>query len=86
MGGYDFRLAGHLPKLRAGTPADPYELPRQRRGRTPQMHGRYPDFDCLSQAPHWDALTRSLVLSRLEPAGPLRFFSAPEASDVGGLL
>jgi hypothetical protein len=78
MGGYDFRLAGHLPKL-SRTPADPYELPRQRRGRTPQMHGRYPDFDCLSQAPHWDALTRSLVLSRLEPAGPLRFFSAPEA-------
>ena len=26
---------------------DPYELPRQRRGRTPQMHGRYPDYDVL---------------------------------------
>ena len=50
--GSDFRRADHLPKRRAGgrPDDDPYELPRQRRGRTPQMHGRYPDFDVLEQA------------------------------------
>ncbi len=53
----DFRLADHLPKLReGGRPADPNQLPRQRRGRTPQMHGRYPDYDVLEQAAHWDEL------------------------------
>ena len=49
--GTDFRDAGHLPKLRSGgQAADPYDLPRQRRGHTPQMHGRYPDYDILEQA------------------------------------
>ena len=33
----------------AAQPADPDELPRQRRGKTPQMHGRYPDYDVLEQ-------------------------------------
>ena len=63
---FDPGSADHLPKRRAGgQPADPYELPRQRRGRTPQMHGRYPDFDVLEQAGHWDRATRELVLSRV---------------------
>jgi hypothetical protein len=73
----DFRRAHHLPKVGA-KPAEPRELPRQRRGTTPQMHGRYPDFDCLEQASHWDALTRRVVLARLECGAELRFFGETE--------
>ena len=42
----DFRRADHLPETDGGGPADPYRLPRQRRGTTPQMHGRYPTTTC----------------------------------------
>ena len=56
---------------------DPEGLPRQRRGITPQMHGRYPDFDVLEQAGHWDEATRRVVLARLEPP-PVRFFDERE--------
>ena len=63
---HDFRGAGHLPNRSPdGQGADPYELPRQRRGRTPQMHGRYPDYDVLEQASHWDSVTREMVLGRV---------------------
>ena len=58
---------------------DPYELPRQRRGTTPQMHGRYPDYDVLSQAEHWDETTRKVVLDRVENVPEIRFFDALEA-------
>ena len=82
----DFREAGHLPKRRPdGDAADPYELPRQRRGRTPQMHGRYPDFDVLKEAGHWDSVTREMVLGRVHHVPPIRFFSAAEASTLGAL-
>jgi hypothetical protein len=60
--------------------ADPPEgLPTQRRGTTPQMRARYPDFDVLEQAAHWDEVTREVVLARLETP-PLRFFSEAEAA------
>jgi hypothetical protein len=73
------RTAGHLPKRREGNqPADPYELPRQRRGVTPQMHGRYPDYDVLENAEHWDPTTRKVVLSRAKEVPPVRFFTAEE--------
>jgi hypothetical protein len=52
----------------------PPELPRQRRGTTPQMHGRYPDWDVLEQADHWDPVTREVVLARVEEPPPFRFF------------
>ena len=59
MSALDFRAAGHLPNRRAGKePANPFDLPRQRRGATPQMHGRYPDYDVLAEARHWDEVTR----------------------------
>ena len=62
--------------------ADPPEgLPRQRRGTTPQMRARYPDFDVLEQAGHWDDVTREVVLARLETP-PLRFFSEAEAATL----
>lgn len=69
----------HLPNLRADRqPPHPSWLPRQRRGVTPQMIGRYPDFDVLASKDSWDDATRQVVLARLEPPGPLRFFTAAE--------
>jgi hypothetical protein len=62
-----FEDPGHLPNHRGGEAAEPNDLPRQRRGTTPQMHGRYPDFDVLDHADHWDEQTREVVLARLDP-------------------
>jgi hypothetical protein len=59
----------------------PKGLPRQRRGTTPQMRARYPDFDVLAQADHWDDETREVVLGRLETP-PLRYFSEQEAATL----
>jgi hypothetical protein len=80
----DFRSAEHLPNLRADKqPASPDELPRQRNGVTPQMHGRYPDYNVLDEARHWDEATRRAVFDRLESVAPIRFFSHPEAVTLG---
>jgi hypothetical protein len=69
----------HLPNLRpGGKPPHPSWLPKQRRGTTPQMIGRYPDYDVLANAEAWDEATRKVVLARLEPPGPLRFFTPDE--------
>jgi hypothetical protein len=54
-------------------------LPRQRNGVTPQMRGRYPDFNVLDEISHWDAATREVVLARVESQPPVRFFTAAEA-------
>jgi hypothetical protein len=83
----DFRVAEHLPNLRPdGEPASPEELPRQRNGVTPQMHGRYPDFNVLDEADHWDDVTRKVVMERLEQVPPVRFFTAPEAGTLGSFF
>ncbi len=80
----DFRQPGHLPNLRPGRrPGPPEELPRQRNGITPQMHGRYPDYNVLDEVDHWDEVTRRVVLERVESTPPLRFFSEPEAHTLG---
>ena len=80
----DFREAGHLPNLREGrTAAAPEDLPRQRNGITPQMHGRYPDFNVLDEVDHWDARTREVVLDRVENEPPIRFFTDSEVSTLG---
>ena len=42
------------------------------------MIGRYPDFDVLSVTDTWDHATKDVVLARLEPPGPLRFFTAAQ--------
>ncbi|HEY2436313.1 MAG TPA: gluconate 2-dehydrogenase subunit 3 family protein [Solirubrobacteraceae bacterium] len=82
----DFRGAGHLPNVRGGRePADPRKLPRQRRGITPQMHGRYPDYDVLEQVGHWDEVTRKVVLGRVEQVPPVRFFNPREAATLQAL-
>jgi hypothetical protein len=73
------RDPGHLPNLRPDKqPRDPSWLPRQRRGITPQMIGRYPDYDVLENTENWDEATRRVVTARLDPPGPLRFFTAQE--------
>jgi hypothetical protein len=82
-----FKLGEHLPHRRGDQdPVDPYELPRQRRGRTPQMHGRYPDYDVLEQAPHWDEVTREVVLDRVRESPELRFFDEAQARTLGALF
>jgi hypothetical protein len=62
-----------------GHPRDPEGLPRQRRGITPQMLGRYPDYDVLEHAAEWDAVTRDVVLARVHDVPELRFFTPGEA-------
>ncbi|HEX6446347.1 MAG TPA: gluconate 2-dehydrogenase subunit 3 family protein [Streptosporangiales bacterium] len=75
----DFSRPDHLPHHRPDGKARHHSwLPTQRRGVTPQMVGRYPDFDVLDTADHWDEATRKAVLARLGPPGPLRFFDAEE--------
>jgi Gluconate 2-dehydrogenase subunit 3 len=53
---------------------------RQRRGKTPQMIGRYPDFDVLAPevARLWDEETRKVVFERLGAPGQFRFFQPEE--------
>ena len=59
------------------------EVPRQRNGIAPQMRGRYPDYNVLDEAEHWDQITRRLVLDRVENVPAIRFFTAPEALTLG---
>ncbi|HEY3578019.1 MAG TPA: gluconate 2-dehydrogenase subunit 3 family protein [Gaiellaceae bacterium] len=81
---YDFAEAHHLPnrRLPEQAHADPYDLPRQRRGVTPQMHGRYPDYDVLEQADHWDEVTRRVVLERVGSVPEIRFFAMEEVETL----
>ena len=51
------------------------QLPRQRRGTTPQMIGRYPDYNVLDHAAHWDEATRGVVLGRLSVPASMLFFA-----------
>ncbi len=78
----DIRQPHHLPKVRGDQGADPYDLPRQRCGRTPQMHGRYPDYDVLAEQEHWDDVTRRVVLARIADVPELRFFTNAEAETL----
>lgn len=69
----------HLPNLGGEVgPGPPAGLPAQRRGISPQMHGRYPDYDVTASAGHWDPLTRRVVLERIANVPEIRFFTAVE--------
>jgi hypothetical protein len=46
------------------------------------MRSRYPDYDVLEQAGHWDELTREVVLRRVHDPPPIRFFTAAEAETL----
>ncbi len=54
----------------------------ERRGPTGATPGsgepRFPGYDVLGQEPTWDPVTTRVVLTRLEPSGERRFFTAPE--------
>ncbi len=81
---HSFRGSDQLPHNRSsGDPPDPAGLPRQRRGRTPQMHGRFPDYDVMRQADQWDPVTRELVQKRVTDVPPFRFFGAAEQRALG---
>jgi Gluconate 2-dehydrogenase subunit 3 len=76
----DLSQPHHLPNLREGKqPPDKGWLPRQRRGTTPQMIGRYPDFDVFDAVDGWDAATRRTIQERMDVHGrAFEFFSAQE--------
>jgi Gluconate 2-dehydrogenase subunit 3 len=82
----DLTRPDHLPHLRSdGEPPDPLWLPRQRAGATPQMIGRYPDYDVLANEANWDAATRAVVRARLGDPPPMRFFTASEQPTLRAL-
>ncbi len=76
----DLSRPDHLPNLRPGNePPHSYWLPVQRRGVTPQMIGRYPDYDVFDAADTWDDATAEVVNARLHLPTELRFFSPQQA-------
>jgi Gluconate 2-dehydrogenase subunit 3 len=60
---------------------NPHRL-RHLNGTTPQMVGRYPDYDVLAEVDHWDQATRRVVLDRVENIPPIRFFTPAEAKTL----
>jgi hypothetical protein len=63
-----------------------YRAPSQR-GLTPRGHGeRFPGFDVIAQAVHWDDATAGVVLERLSPTTQLAFFTSFEVSVARPLL
>jgi len=82
----DLRSAAHLPHLRSdGEPPHSSWLPRQRAGTSPQMVGRYPDYDVMANAENWDAATRAVVEGRLGSRSPMRFFTEREQPTLRAL-
>jgi hypothetical protein len=53
---------------------------------TPGGQGRFPGFDVLDQAEHWDDLTAGVVLARLQPPAELTFFTATEQPTAAALF
>jgi Gluconate 2-dehydrogenase subunit 3 len=47
---------------------------------------RFPGFDVLGQARHWDQVTADVVMARTRPPAPPRFFTGPEAACARALL
>jgi len=47
---------------------------------------RFPGFDVLDEADHWDDATRSVVLSRVHALPPIRFFTPAEEAAATCLL
>ncbi|MGH7612138.1 MAG: gluconate 2-dehydrogenase subunit 3 family protein [Candidatus Dormibacteria bacterium] len=82
----DLTLPHHLPHLRPdGRAPDPGWLPRQRRGTTPQMVGRYPDYDVFDAASSWDAATLKVIRDRMAVGRSFRFFAPEELPTLRAL-
>jgi hypothetical protein len=58
--------------------------PYQRRQSGPG--NRFPGFDVLGQAGHWDPVTAGLVSSRLDPPASASFFTGAEAACAAALV
>lgn len=80
----DLSRPDHLPNLRADRqPPHPSWLPRQRRGTTPQMIGRYPDYDVFDAADTWDPATTKVIEQRMQlPGRRLQFFTGDQEPTV----
>jgi len=59
---------------------------RRRTGSTPGGQGRFAGYDVLTQLSTWDDITAGVVLRRLGPPQPLRFFSPAEQATATALL
>ncbi|MGA3214903.1 MAG: gluconate 2-dehydrogenase subunit 3 family protein [Acidimicrobiales bacterium] len=51
---------------------------------TDEQH--FPGYDVLDQSGKWDEVTRGVVLARLAPVGPLRFFTAAQEPTARSLV
>ena len=82
----DLSKADHLPNLREDhQPPEPSWLPRQRRGITPQMIGRYPDYDVFDASGTWDPATARVIAARMEVRGSFAFFTPDEQPTLRAL-
>jgi hypothetical protein len=54
-------------------------------GTTPGGHDRFPGFDVMAEAGHWDDVTRATVVQRLGAPGALSFFTVHEEPTVRAL-
>jgi hypothetical protein len=55
-------------------------------GVSPGSQGRFPGYDVLGQVSTWDDVTKGVVLARLAPPPPLRFFSTLEEATGRALV
>ena len=53
---------------------------------TPGSQGRFDGYDVLAVSGHWDPVTTGVVLRRLGPPAPLRFFTEREGAVARSLL
>jgi hypothetical protein len=51
-----------------------------------EADGRFPGFDPLNQAPHWDQVTASLIEARVRPSRQVTFFTTAERACAAALL
>ncbi len=52
----------------------------------PDLGGRFPGLDVLSQAGHWDRVTADVILARVGPLPAVTFFTAAEKACAAALL
>jgi Gluconate 2-dehydrogenase subunit 3 len=51
-----------------------------------EADGRFPGFDPLNQAPHWDQVTAGLIEARVRPSRQVTFFTGAERACAAALL